>query len=380
MGRETFGQIQKMRSGRFQARFQHPHQPYVNAKRNYVKAPMTFRTKTKAREWLRLQEYEIIRGVWKSEEERYEEERQQERSRELFGSYAHRWVETRRLKKSSRLVYRDLLTRWILPTFEAIPLDAITPPMIRSWLSEIAPGAPQQRARVFRLMKTICGTAVDDEVITSNPCRSRMLTTVSSPQVENKYQTHKRTALSREELYALADAVPRYLRLLVLVGGLTGLRIGELRGLRVEDVRRDHNGRVWLSVNRTITSDGKYLVEGSPKTQSSIRSVPLPTDLGAEILALCRGKSESMPLFGKRSDPSQVLTYSVCHSHIKESARKLGLGVITPHDLRHTAASLAISAGAPPTVVRDLLGHTTVSMTSHYTHSSLDDLVKAVEY
>lgn len=371
MARETFGQIQKMRSGRFQARFQHPTQPFKDGRRRYVKAPTTFRTKTQAREWLRIQESEIIRGTWHDPDTIHRDE--------TFRQYADSYLSFRQLKPTTVIGYRRVLRNHILPAFGNTLVKDITTSMVRQWLATVAPGAPATRKVAYKVLSAICKQAVLDNILDSNPCLPGMFSRTTSPDAPRKVAIHERQALTREQLYLLAENVPDFLRLPVLVAGITGLRVGEIRGLRVEDVLLDKDKRVWVSVVRTISGDSTQMIIGTPKTASSVRKVPLPHNLGQEILTLCSGKEPHLPLFCKPRAETIPLAYGVVKRNISNTAHRLGFGVITPHDLRHTAASLAISSGAPATVVRDLLGHTTLDMTAHYTHTSHDDLVKAVD-
>lgn len=90
-----------------------------------------------------------------------------------FGEYALRWVEERDLAATTDELYRRLLRLHLLPTFDGVDLDKITPPGVRTWRAERlkATEAPTTVAKSYRLLKAIMETAVDDELIRRNPCR-----------------------------------------------------------------------------------------------------------------------------------------------------------------------------------------------------------------
>ncbi len=142
----------------------------------------------------------------------------------------------------------------------------------------------------------------------------------------------------------------------------TGLRWGEMAALRVQDfdmLRRRVN------VSRSVT-ESSGLVWSTPKTWER-RSVPFPAALADELAALMVGKGRDELVFTDLRDG--VLRVSNYRSKVFAPAvvacRKADdtFPTITPHDLRHTAASLAISAGANVKAVQRMLGHAKASMT-----------------
>jgi integrase len=172
--------------------------------------------------------------------------------------------------------------------------------------------------------------------------------------------------LTREQVFALADAAAEYpipdvggqYRVLVLVLAFCGLRWGEVAGLkvgRVDLLRRR------LTVAETLSEVGGRFVWGSPKNHQH-RSVPIPAfvvDLLAEVTA---GKSAMDCVFTTwRGRPLRNLNFR--RDVFDRAAEDAGLAGITPHELRHTAASLAVSAGANVKAVQRMLGHASAAMT-----------------
>ena len=160
---------------------------------------------------------------------------------------------------------------------------------------------------------------------------------------------------------ALASAVERDGTVVRFVA-YTGLRWGEMAALRVQDfdmLRRRVN------VSCSVTESGG-LVWSTPKTHER-RSVPFPAILADELAASMVGKARDALVFTDMR--GGVLRNSNWRARVFAPAvakcQKAGesFPTITPHDLRHTAASVAVSAGANVKAVQRMLGHAKATMT-----------------
>lgn len=162
-----------------------------------------------------------------------------------------------------------------------------------------------------------------------------------------------------------------------------GLRKGEVRGLKWNDINFENNT---LSVNRQVTiSHGlvetSYLIT-SPKTQSSIRTIPLCDPVINTLLDyknyLVDKKiySSSSFIFGDKDIP---LFNSLLFSRKNKIADKSGVKRIRTHDFRHSCASVLINSGANVTIVAEFLGHTKIEETlntySHMYQSALKEVI-----
>ena len=146
--------------------------------------------------------------------------------------------------------------------------------------------------------------------------------------------------------------------LVVYVLAYCGLRYGELAALRVRDVdllRRR------LTVARSVTDVDGHLVFGDPKTHQC-RQVPVPRFLVEALAAACAGRGPDELVF--TSPAGGVLRNNNWRRRaFNPAAIRVGLDGLTPHELRHTAASLAVSAGANVKAVQRMLGHASAAMT-----------------
>lgn len=162
----------------------------------------------------------------------------------------------------------------------------------------------------------------------------------------------------------------------ILLAMSTGLRLGEVLGLRVKDI--DLRASVLhVRVNRQRVYDPKtntYPVrEQTPKTQKSCRSIPLHPALKnalAHYLKNMGNPDKEKPLIANR----QGRAYDARTLQRRFQAVKKELGLkegITFHSLRHSFATRALEAGADMRTVSDLLGHSSVAFTMNcYSHSA----------
>lgn len=383
MARHSFGTIDKRDSGRWRARYTHPEVPFKDGKPNRIAAPSTFQKKGDAQEWLAGVQTEIAKGEWKAPEE-VEAEKVAARiaaARDAltFGEYAAQWMSTRDLRPTTRRAYESMLRTHLLPKWEDSPLRAITTPNLREWLAVLAPDKPVVRRRTYELLRAILASAVDDDLLPATPCKRNMLGTVTAATTGPAPRKTAPQALTAAQLDALADEVPGYLRVPVLLAGTVGLRSGELRALTGGSVTVLPNGEALLAITEAATGHGDALVIGAPKTAKSVRLVPVPASLLDDIVTLAAAAGPDGLLFHPVGDAGRVIPQRTFQENLAAAAKRLKLGHVTPHMLRHTAASRAVAAGAAATEVRDLLGHTTTTMTDHYTHTGAEQLARLVD-
>lgn len=194
----------------------------------------------------------------------------------------------------------------------------------------------------------------------------------------------ERRALTWEEALKLSQATKEPVSTMVLVLVLTGLRIGELLGLRWKRLRLGENPH--LEIVETFTK-GRW--KADTKNGKS-RIVPFPAWLLPRLLAMKTELSTAEhPVFmGKTGKPFDAHNYLA--DYLKPAAIRLTLlpevdedGVVTStvdwHTLRHTFASWTDGAGLSQSQRMELLGHSTPSMTQRYTHPDWDKIRKALE-
>ena len=246
--------------------------------------------------------------------------------------------------------YRSVVRHHIVPTWGTWRLGSIAHSDVAAWVASLSdqglrPGSVRQ---IHRVLSLIMDAAVLDGRIGRNPARD-----VKMPrQVRGEPR-----CLSVAEVTRLAEAADQDAGL-VLVLAFTGLRFGEAAGLRV---RRIDVERRRLEVCEILTEIGGVLVPGTPKTHQR-RSVPVPRSLMPVLYEACRGKDSEGWVF--TSPEGHALRLRNWRARVFDPACQAAqLRGVTPHDLRHTAASLAIQNGANVKVVQRMLGHASAAMT-----------------
>jgi integrase len=170
------------------------------------------------------------------------------------------------LRPNTRAAYTNLLRRYLLPTFNLTPLADLDPLAVRAWLAgmEAAGIGASTRAKSYRLLSGILAQAVEAGYLSRNPCMVRGA--ASEPTTEMRFATVDQVA-------ELAEAMPPRFKALVLVAAYTGLRWGELAGLRVKRVDLLHRR---TTVAEQLTETRGAFAFGPPKTAAGMRTVTLP--------------------------------------------------------------------------------------------------------
>ena len=171
---------------------------------------------------------------------------------------------------TTRSLYQRLLQTHILPTFGNTPVTHITFAKVRAWNSEQrSTTAPSTAPKAYRLLKSIMETAVaDDETITHNPCRIRGA---------GSEHPAERGVATIEQVFALADDVGEWWRLLVLLGAFATLRPEELAALRRENINLDKLLIRIRSASPELPNGRR--VTGRPKSRAGTRTIHLPAFL-----------------------------------------------------------------------------------------------------
>ncbi len=266
----------------------------------------------------------------------------------------------RPLRPSTLRSYRVYLDRHVLPALGDIPLDRVTPEVIRVWHGSLAPDAPTVRARAYALVKTVLSTAVEEGILDANPCRLRGASTAP-------VKTEVITA-TPEQIATLADAMPERLRLAVLLGAWCQLRVGETLALRRRDI--DVEDRT-VKIVRGVTWQGPEPTCGPPKTRAGVRTVHMPATMVPDViahLAAYVAADDDALLFA--TSPGRPIHLSWFGRRIKAAAVVAGLPeTFRFHHLRHTGLTLLASAGASVAELQARAGHTTPGVALRYQHA-----------
>lgn len=272
------------------------------------------------------------------------------------------------LKPSSYAVVEVAWRMHVEPVWGRRMLGEIRHSEVQFWVSELA--SRKSATVVIRAFGVLAGIidVVKDRRLPTNPARG-----VNLPRKAGK----ERHYLSHDQIQLLSDE-SRANGTLILFLAYTGLRWGEAVGLRVRSVDMLRR-RVLVQAN-AVNVRGT-IIPGTPKSHES-RSVPFPMFLAQPLARLFEGKTRDQLVFGRGDvyiptpTPKDGWFYGARRRASELDARFPAK--LTLHDLRHTAASLAISAGANVKAVQRMLGHASAAMTLDTYADLFDDDLDAV--
>ncbi|HET7386177.1 MAG TPA: tyrosine-type recombinase/integrase [Nocardioidaceae bacterium] len=283
--------------------------------------------------------------------------------RATVGELAPTWLKVKSSKKPKTYAgYVSLCTGHVLPRWGKVPVATITTADVEAWVGELtADGLSASRTRqAYLVLRGVLDTAVKARRLAVNPAQGVELP--STPQGKRRY-------LTIAELEALADAAGDY-GLLVRVLGYCGLRWGEAAELRVADCDLL---RSRLIVERSVADVGGRLMVGTTKANKR-REVPLTGFLRDALAAHLAGRDPSALVF-QAPRGGYLRNSNFRRRSFNAATHAVGLDGLVPHELRHTAASLAIRSGANIKVVQTMMGHASATMTwDRYGHLYDDDL------
>lgn len=313
----------------------------------------TFRLQDDAKRWLRDELAKIDRGAWIDPKA----------GEVTFGEWSESWLRgLHDVKPKTRAGYESLLRSRVLPAFGDVSISKITPAAVREWLAGMLDEglSPARTRQARQVLGAALGQAVADDVIARNP-----VDRVKAPKVRPRRQRF----LTADQLDVLAEACEDRSEgagVLVYFLGWSGLRWGEAVALRWRSVS---SKRRRVKVEASATEISGRLEWGTPKTHE-VRTVILPPFVVERL--------------GPAGDPDELVFTAPKGGPLRSSNFRRAAwdpaveasGVpadLVPHDLRDTAASLMISAGASIKAVQRALGHASAAMTLDVYGGLFDD-------
>jgi integrase len=247
-------------------------------------------------------------------------------------------------KPSALRCYAATFRLRIDPALGGVKLAALTRRQIQDWVDEmIAEGlSPSTVGTTLAPLRNLFGRAVERDEVAINPTIGIRL-----PAVRGR----RERIATPEECEKLLEALPEKDRVIWATMMYAGLRRGEAQALRIQDV----DGTIdveqsWDAVKGPV----------SPKSRQGKRRVPVADKLRKYLDAHETEWSEGL-IFG--ISPDEAFTPQTLVERAKAAWKAAGLDSITPHECRHTFASLMIAAGVNAKALSVYMGHSTVSFT-----------------
>lgn len=296
-----------------------------------------------------------------------------------FADWSKFWLQNikgEHIKPSTYTSYQTKIRVHLLPYLGNRPLDKITAKDISETIQSISENLGTSSVHlVYRLLNNCLEAARGRGYIAINPCKDIELPSTAPQKVEAfSWSTQK-------QMIDISKTNHKYLPVLLALEA--GLRIGEICGLKWEDV--DFSTSV-LHVRRTVQRVSNQseetktiLIEGTPKTSKGVRTIPLTSTLQCALLeAKMDNYQKSSYVISSKSNSR--MEPRIINYRFTQLKKKLGIEQGTFHALRHSFATRCITLGGNIAAVSSMLGHSSIKMTlDTYTSSFLEDQRKIVE-
>lgn len=308
----------------------------------------------------------------------------------LFKSYAEDWVENRKhsdgtpIEETTKQKHRENLRLYLVPVFGDTPIVEISYKMVKDWYDGFKPvrsgrnvDSANRRGAVYRTLKAILNSAatepLDDQghtLIKESPALIKESPAlIPAPKANPK---HEALIPSDQQLLAIYNEMPKWIRLAVLLAGKPGLREGEILALSVKRIEYEPHVIHVREAAKTVTSKAgvRSKTIGKPKTKSSVRDAEYPSFLEPYIREhideFTDGEPDSLlftaPLAGGIVGAQ---TLRSCFSKAVSRATPELTGMHF-HDLRDTGLTAFMAAGGTLGETMGQGGHTSMKIASRY--------------
>lgn len=299
-------------------------------------------------------------------------------NRTTVSEWLNEWLTTfcaDKVKPLTLQSYQGIIKNHILPAVGAVELQAVKGTHIQKLYNAMTKAGLSGKTvkNVSAVLHKAFSIALKQGVIQANPCDAAEL-----PKVER----HEITPLADDEIPLFLSAIDSSpMRNAYALCLFAGLREGECLGLSWKQVDFER-GRITISqqLQREKVKGGRYYIAPSTKSGKPRTIEPPPVAfeyLRAERVKQMENLLKAGPLW---SNPDDLVFTDETGKHyaiftfyrrFKVIAASIGRPDARPHDLRHTAATVAIASGADVKSVQDMLGHATASFTLNvYAHTS----------
>jgi len=254
-----------------------------------------------------------------------------------------------RRKHLTNLGYESVFRLYVIPTFGKRKIDTIKASELALWQNElIVKLAPKTVARIRTIFYGLFEDALKDEFINKNP-----FVLVSLPKLE---VLRKVNPFSKDEIFKILDTVDDNFRCYFAIGFFTGMRTGEITGLKWEDI--DLNNKT-IKIRRTRNKG----IESTPKTISSVRDINILDVLLPYLKEHYKNTYHHEYLFNTRKSKPFYSATQIADKYWYPTLKDLELEYRNLYQMRHTFASLMIASGEDVLWVANMLGHKSANIT-----------------
>ena len=288
----------------------------------------------------------------------------------------------REIKNRTLLRYEGMLRTYLYPLYGGVDITTLTPRDIQHWINEMReipsrytgrPLSPSSINAFIGLLKQAFSYAEDYEILEYNPTRKLKRIPIKKDD--------KLRVFTREEQIKIENYIDKlndeeyFVYILVLY---TGLRLGEVTALTWNDINlKTGVMNIDKTKYKTVDEEGVwYYVTDTPKTEKSIREIPLPTFLKEKMKEMKKNKKSKYVIcrFDGRELTDKVIVWRLSRLLKRIKVRRLCF-----HCLRHTFATRMLENKMDIKTLSEILGHSNVTTTLNiYTHSLLNHKKQAM--
>lgn len=324
-----------------------------------------YSTISKADAKAKAEQYKINQAVYERTGENISEDRT------TFETWAKKWLETYKhgvvKEHTFNFTYKSNVEKYLIPYFGKAALSKIQQIDIQKYFNQVeCDGEPLAKSTLEKqkmILKSIFDAAIDNDICYKNPVKNIKFQRVAESAMKSAYTKEQS---EKCEQYAKEHS---HIDIVLMLN--TGIRRSELLGLKWSDI--DFDAKT-LKVERAVTqTKGKVIID-KPKTATSVRTIPLPSEL-TEYLAPFRSDPDVFVIGGK-DKPQSISTYAKYFKlFMTDMSAETGLPVLSPHELRHTYGTTLRESGVDIYTIQKVMGHSDISVTaSIYVHNDLDVL------
>lgn len=288
------------------------------------------------------------------------------KARTNFKELGEKWFTTYKsgLKEMSKRDYRYQLDKLLYPTFGDAIVQDIRLSDIQEFLNSHPDTAKSTLRKSLIVLDQMFHLAIKDELLVNNPVDKKLLKYPSDTVQE-------RNALDPNVFDTIIAQIQKLTRendrRMLALFCFTGMRRGEISGLKWEDIDVEHKV---INVQRNVTYPENDPVVGAPKSKKGFRTIPLDDRLVTYLAPF----GTSGFIFGGDAPLTRSAFMAIYH-HI---GTIIDLHGASCHIFRHTYATTLNNAGVNPKTIQAILGHADISTTMNtYTHTNIENIMEA---
>lgn len=280
----------------------------------------------------------------------------------IFFDYAQEWLNSLQIVESTRKNYRSTMQNYWVPHLAHLPIDAISPVLMRKVVNSITWSSPVRRKDAVRLVTSLFTQAVNDELIQRNPARSIPATRVVKRDLDPFSREEADAVIAK--LYELTSGLQTIYACFFEFSFYTGMRPGEAMALRWSEIDTRNRAarvcriRIYGKIQeRTKTKTSREVLLNDRALQA-IEKARLLTAARSDYVFAPEGSGERSELYVRsETGPKRYWLLAL---------RKLGMRHRRMYDTRHTYATMCLMSGMNPAFIAAQLGHSVQILLSTY--------------